>query len=89
MSDNLFSILRARHPANIFIETPDGRKITSADAIERSGRIANALVKRGVVPGDRVAVQVEKSADAIMLYLACLRAGAAYLPLTACCRISG
>ena len=36
---------------------------------------------RGVVPGDRVAVQVEKSADAIMLYLACLRAGAVYLPL--------
>ncbi len=73
--------MRRRDPAATFIETPDGRKITSADAIERSGRIANALVKRGVVPGDRVAVQVEKSADAIMLYLACLRAGAAYLPL--------
>ena len=81
MSDNLFKIVRERAPTTTFIETPDGRKITSADAIERSGRIANALVKRGVVPGDRVAVQVEKSADAIMLYLACLRAGAVYLPL--------
>src|SRR6476646_1453492 len=81
MSDNLFKIVRERAPSTTFIETPDGRKITSADAIERSGRIANVLVTRGVVPGDRVAVQVEKSADAIMLYLACLRAGAVYLPL--------
>ncbi|HEY7997434.1 MAG TPA: malonyl-CoA synthase [Pseudolabrys sp.] len=81
MSDNLFKIVRERVPSTTFIETPDGREITSADAIERSGHIANALVKRGVVPGDRVAAQVEKSADAIMLYLACLRAGAVYLPL--------
>jgi malonyl-CoA/methylmalonyl-CoA synthetase len=28
-----------------------------------------------------VAVQVEKSPEALMLYLACLRAGAVYLPL--------
>ncbi|HEY1876320.1 MAG TPA: malonyl-CoA synthase, partial [Rhizomicrobium sp.] len=31
--------------------------------------------------GDRVAVQVEKSPNAVCLYLACLRAGAVYLPL--------
>ena len=35
----------------------------------------------GVKPGDRVAVQAEKSATALILYLACLRAGAIYLPL--------
>ncbi len=35
----------------------------------------------GVRPGDRVAVQVEKSPEALMLYLACLRTGAVYLPL--------
>ena len=35
----------------------------------------------GVAPGDRVAVQVEKSPEAMLLYLACLRAGAVYLPL--------
>ena len=46
-----------------------------------SGRIANLLVERGVEPGDRVAVQTEKSAEAIVLYLACIRAGAVYLPL--------
>jgi malonyl-CoA/methylmalonyl-CoA synthetase len=52
-----------------------------ADTIELSGRLANALIARGAKPGDRVAVQVEKSPEAIMLYLACLRAGAVYLPL--------
>ena len=35
----------------------------------------------GVKPGDRVAVQVEKTPEAVALYLACLRAGAVYLPL--------
>ncbi len=46
-----------------------------------SARFANVLVELGVAPGDRVAVQVEKSAEALMLYLACVRAGAIYLPL--------
>jgi len=46
-----------------------------------SARLAHALVSFGVKPGDRVAVQVDKSPEAIALYLACLRAGAVYLPL--------
>ncbi len=47
----------------------------------RVARLANALVASGVKPGGRVAVQVEKSPEALFLYFACLRAGAAYLPL--------
>ena len=39
------------------------------------------LLDLGVKPGDRVAAQVEKSAEALMLYLGSLRAGAVYLPL--------
>jgi malonyl-CoA/methylmalonyl-CoA synthetase len=83
MSDNLFSIIVARiaEPSCTFIETADGRIFTYADSFELSGRIANALIARGVQAGDRVAVQVDKSPEAIMLYLACLRAGAVYLPL--------
>jgi malonyl-CoA/methylmalonyl-CoA synthetase len=46
-----------------------------------SARFANALRDLGVEPGDRVAVQVEKSIEAVMLYLACARAGAVFLPL--------
>ena len=57
------------------------RIVTYGDMLERSGRLARALVGRGVRPGDRVAAQVEKSPEAILLYLACLRAGAVWLPL--------
>ncbi len=49
--------------------------------LERAGQAANALVALGVEPGDRVAAQVDKSTDTIVLALACLRAGAALLPL--------
>jgi len=72
---------RAPSPAKVFIETPEGRKLTYGDLHAGSARIANVLRARGVEPGDRVAVQVEKSPDAILLYLACLRAGAVFLPL--------
>ena len=44
-------------------------------------RIATALAHRAVLPGDRVVAQVEKSPEAIALYLACLRIGAVFVPL--------
>ena len=83
MSDNLFSIIRKRirSASRPFIETGDGRVVTYAEAFALSGQLANVLVALGVTPGDRVAVQDEKTPEAIMLYLACLRAGAVYLPL--------
>lgn len=68
-------------PEAAFIETESGSILTYGEMLELSARLANALVSAGVVAGDRVAVQVEKSAEALMLYLACLRAGAIYLPL--------
>ena len=83
MSNHLFGQIRAAMPAasSHFIERPDGTILTYGDMLERSGRLAGALVSLGVTPGDRVAVQVEKSAAAIFLYLACVRAGAVFLPL--------
>ncbi|MDX0903974.1 malonate--CoA ligase [Sinorhizobium medicae] len=82
MSNHLFdAIRRALRPDSVFILTADERVWTYGDMLEHSGRIASALVSLGVQPGDRVAVQVEKSPEALMLYLACLRAGAVYLPL--------
>jgi len=77
----LFQAAVAANPAAPFIEGVDGRKFTYRDALAASGRIANYLVSRGVVPGDRVAVQVEKSPEAVFLYLGAVRAGAVYLPL--------
>jgi malonyl-CoA/methylmalonyl-CoA synthetase len=50
--------------------------------VEReSARFANRLVALGARSGDRVAVQVDKSPEALCLYLGCLRAGLIYLPL--------
>ena len=64
-----------------FAELDDGRFYSYQDLLDVSARFANLLVARGVVPGDRVAVQVPKSIEAIMLYLATVRAGAVFLPL--------
>lgn len=63
------------------ITTPTNETVSYAGLIALSGRLANVLAARGVKPGDRVAVQVEKSVPALVLYLATVRAGAVYLPL--------
>jgi malonyl-CoA/methylmalonyl-CoA synthetase len=68
-------------PQDLFLKTPDGRELTYASLREWSGRFAAALRRRGVAPGDRVAVQVDKSAEAVLLYVACLRMGAVYVPI--------
>ncbi len=83
MSQNLFDLIRSRLPdaAKTFIETQDGRIVRYGDMVAASGRLAHALVSIGVKAGDRVAVQVEKSPEMVLLYLACLRAGAVFLPL--------
>ena len=81
---NLYALLEAHFPADLTaacLETPDGAVWTYADIEAESARYASLLAERGVAPGDRVAVQVEKSPLALILYLACLRAGAVYLPL--------
>jgi malonyl-CoA/methylmalonyl-CoA synthetase len=80
---NLFSRLfdGLDDPKRLAIETQDGTRISYGDLIARAGQMANVLVARGVKPGDRVAVQVEKSVANIVLYLATVRAGAVYLPL--------
>jgi malonyl-CoA/methylmalonyl-CoA synthetase len=83
MPNHLFDAFRnaISAPDAVFIETQEGRIWTFADVLALSARLANVLAESGVAPGDRVAVQVEKSAEALVLYLACLRAGAVYLPL--------
>jgi len=47
----------------------------------RSAQIACFLTNLGIIPGDRVSVQVAKSAESLCLYLACLRAGFVYHPM--------
>ena len=82
-SANLFDLIAARapHPDKLALETRDATQLTYGELFERSARAANALIKLGVKPGDRVAAQIEKSTDVIVVALACLRAGAVLLPL--------
>ncbi|UXN57427.1 malonate--CoA ligase [Phyllobacterium zundukense] len=82
MTNHLFDAIRAAAPGDApFIRVDSTRIWTYNDTLALSGRIANAMDKLGIRPGDRVAVQVEKSAESLILYLACLRSGAVYLPL--------
>lgn len=83
MGNHLFDLVRARMPAPAapFALLDDGRRYSYADMVDVSGRFANVLVSLGVKPGDRVAVQVEKSIEALMLYLGAIRSGAIFLPL--------
>jgi malonyl-CoA/methylmalonyl-CoA synthetase len=69
------------HPRQLFLKTPAGRHVSYASLCDQSGRFASALMRRGVVPGDRVVVQVDKSAEAVLLYVACLRMGVVYVPV--------
>ena len=77
--DTLFGRHRARDAA--FILRPHGDVVTYAAFLRRAAQVAHALRRAGVTPGDRVAVQVEKSPEAVALYAACAQAGAVFLPL--------
>ena len=83
MPDNLYTrfVAAAADPEKPFLRFLDDPPLCYREAFARAGRFAHVLAAHGVKPGDRVAVQVEKSAAALILYLACLRAGAVYLPL--------
>ena len=83
MTANLFDILvrSIADPGATAIETPAGDRISYGDLVRRTGRMANALAGLGLTAGGRVAAQVEKSVEAIILYLATVRAGGVYLPL--------
>jgi len=84
MNQNLYSQLAAhfpRDPAAPCMILPDGRVWTYGDVEHASARMANLIVELGLQPGDRVAAQVEKTPEALVLYLAAIRAGMVFLPL--------
>ncbi len=64
-----------------FLLTPGRAPLMYASLDADCGKMQSHLQALGVEPGDRVMVQVDKSAEAVVLYLACLRAGAIYIPL--------
>ena len=83
-NENLFAALRAAFAPDadsIAIETDIGLLYTWRDLDRATAMIANLLRSLSLPEGSRVAVQVEKSVEALMLYLATLRAGYVFLPL--------
>ncbi|WP_293904288.1 AMP-binding protein [Phenylobacterium sp.] len=84
MSANLYDLLESRFPADrskaCFLLS-DGSAISYGELERGAAHVAGRLVAEGVAPGDRVALQAEKSAAAIMVYLGVLKAGAVFLPL--------
>ncbi|MGI1663581.1 malonate--CoA ligase [Palleronia sp. KMU-117] len=83
MTNPLFETLFAPHAgsARPFLTLADGRGVTYAAFLTQAGRAARALTDLGLVPGDRVAAQVGKSPEALVLYAACVQAGLVFLPL--------
>jgi malonyl-CoA/methylmalonyl-CoA synthetase len=86
---NFYALVESRLPRNLdgaAIETHDGLVYSWRDLHYGSARMAGWLASLGLSAGadgqpPRVAVQVDKSPEALMLYLATLRAGFAYVPL--------
>jgi malonyl-CoA/methylmalonyl-CoA synthetase len=86
---NLYTLLRGGFPAGLddtAIEVVGASAPTSAyytwrDLDEGSAMLANLLASLELPPLSRIAVQVDKSVEALVLYLAVLRAGHVFLPL--------
>ena len=64
-----------------FIFLPKGGQITYADFAARVAQFAHAVCAEGLVPGDRLALQIDKSPDALALIFGCIQAGVVFLPL--------
>ncbi|MCM2295098.1 malonyl-CoA synthase [Rhodoferax sp.] len=83
-SANLYAHLRQAFPADLdatAIETDAGQCYSWRDLDRSTAMLANFLQSLDLPAGSRIAVQVEKSVEALMLYLATLRAGYVFLPL--------
>ena len=83
-NQNLFAALRDAFPADLdrtAVDTADGLNHSWRDLDRASAMMANLLDSLDLPPASRIAVQVEKSVEAMVLYLATLRAGHVFLPL--------
>ncbi|NML86238.1 MAG: AMP-binding protein [Polaromonas sp.] len=83
-NQNLFAALRAAFPETlqeVAIETDNGLRYSWDDLERSTAMMANLFQSLNLPEGARIAVQVEKSVEAMVLYLATLRAGYVFLPL--------
>lgn len=81
---NCYALFKSRFSKDLsatFVEREDGVRYSFADLEDISARFAGLFEQLGLVPGDRIVAQVEKSPEVIFLYIACLRFGAFFVPL--------
>ncbi|KMK66179.1 malonyl-CoA synthase [Puniceibacterium sp. IMCC21224] len=83
MANPLYDSLFGRHAGQDtpFLHLPDGSTLTHDQFLRMTARYAHAVTDLGLRPGDRLAAQVDKSAQALALYAACVQAGVVFLPL--------
>jgi malonyl-CoA/methylmalonyl-CoA synthetase len=83
MANPLYDTLFGAHAGRDapFLYLTDGTVITYANFLEQTAQLAHVLTGLGLSPGDRVAVQVHKSPQALALCAACAQAGLVFLPL--------
>ncbi len=81
---NLYALIQSAFPSDLHTDclvTAQGANYSWSDLDSASGKIANLLASLNLPKGSRIAVQVEKSPEALLLYLAALRAGLIFIPL--------
>ncbi|MGN6551507.1 MAG: malonate--CoA ligase [Pararhizobium sp.] len=83
MSNALYDALFKPHQdsARPLLFLKDGTTTSYGAFLGQAAQLAHVLQEHGIRPGDRVAVQVRKSPEALALYAACVQAGAIFLPL--------
>ncbi|SDI97282.1 malonate--CoA ligase [Lutimaribacter saemankumensis] len=83
MANPLFDTLFARHAGQdtVFLHLPDGSTMTHDAFLRMTARFAHQIARLGLEPGDRLAVQIAKSPQALAVYAACAQTGVIFLPL--------
>lgn len=83
MTNPLYDTLFGQHQGKTtaFLELADGTNVSHNDYLELAAQYAHVFTQLGVKPGDRVAVQIGKSPQALAVYAACVQAGIVFLPL--------
>jgi malonyl-CoA/methylmalonyl-CoA synthetase len=83
MANPLYDTLFGRHlgRATPFLYLGNGEIITHDAFLRMAARLANVFQSMGVKPGDRLALQAEKSVESLAVYVACVQSGIVFLPL--------
>lgn len=83
MANPLYDALLGRHAGSCapFLILPNGESVSYENFLALAARFANTIVAAGVGPGDRLAMQVAKTPEALAVYAACVQAGVIFLPL--------